>query len=833
MDVVLRDIRFAFRQLRKNPLFASIIVLTLALGIGANAAIFALLDQVLLRSLHVSEPEQLVVLDAPGPNSGSTHSHLDSAAPLSYPMFQDLSERSHGVFSGVLAYYYSTVDVSVRGETQEARGTLVSGGFFDVLGLRPALGRLFTDDDNKTPGAHPVVVLANAYWRKRFGSDGGVVGRTILVNGQPMVVVGVAPKDFNGLEVGRSEDVYVPLMMQRQIVPNIGDALPQRRVFWLSVLARLQRGTSLAQAKARINVVYHQILQDEAKTFETQSAGFRARFVAKTLSVLPGARGVSDLRSHSEVTLLVLMGMVALVLFIACANVANLLLARSSARRREIVLRLALGASRGRLVLQLVVESLVLSLLGGLAGLVVSSRITGLLLQVLPDGGGTLSSEPDFRIGLFALGVSILTGLAFGIGPALQSTKSDLFGTLRQEAGNLMGGIEHLRLRKALVVGQVALSLLLLMGAGLFARSLHNLRSLDPGFKPQNLLTFTVNPSLLGYDDQRGNALLRRIQDDLLAEPGVVSASMAGVGLMTDSDDSSTVIVEGYEPKELEDMNPNFNQVGTGFFRTLGIPLLQGREFGASDAAGSPRVALVNETFARYFFKDRNPVGRKFGLKRNGLLDTTIVGLVRDGKSASLKEPPRRFAYLPIAQVPQFAQVTFYVRSEGSVLPLESGIRRLVRGAEPALPVADMKTMSDQMGESLIVERMTTTLSAAFGLLATALAALGLYGVISYAVSRRTREIGIRMAIGAQRGTVVTLIMTEVGILTGLGVILGLPSGLGCSTALRSQLFGLAPGDPLTTLIATLFLVSTSLVAGYLPARRASRVDPMVALRHE
>jgi predicted permease len=835
MEGLIGDLRYAVRQLAKSPLFTGIVVLTLALGIGANAAIFSLMDQILFRELPVAEPDRLVILDAPGPNQGSRHqpSNLD---PISHPMFEDFRDRGTP-FAGVMAYFPADVHVSANGEIERAIGLLVSGSYFDVLGVKPAIGRLLTPDDDRQPGGHPVAVLSYGYWQRRFAADPGIVGKTVLVNGHPMTVLGVSARGFNGVEVGSSAEVFVPLMMQEQVIP-IWKALGERRVCWLTAMARLKPGVSIEQAKAAVNVQYRQILADEIQKIETKSETFRKRFAEKTLELLPGARGHSDLRTDSQTTFFVLMGMVGLVLLIACANVANLLLARASTRQREVAVRLAMGARRGVLVRQFLVESVLLALLGGLAGLVVSSWAGSLILRALPSEATaqTLSSDPDLRVAGFALALALFTGLVFGLVPAIQATRPDLFTSLRTEAGSVMGAAGPLRFRKALVVAQVALSLLLLIGAGLFTRSLHNLRSLDPGFKPESLLAFSVNPSLEGYDDARRAALLGRIQDDLAAEPGVVSTSLAEVALMSNSDSSSTVVVEGYESKDGENMNPNFNTLAPDFFRTMGIPLRAGRDFGLQDAADAPKVAIVNQAFVNYFYKgkpEQDAIGRTFKLGRREKESLTIVGVVQDGKAANLTEETRRFVYLPYPQVTNLGDVTYYVRTHADLEALSGRIRSVVRAADPGLPVTDMKTMKAQISESLFVERMTAALSAAFGLLATALAALGLYGVMSFAVARRTREIGIRMALGAERRKVLALVMAEVVTLAVVGIALGLPAAWAFGRAISAQLFGLSPHDPVTALTATVTLLGVALTAGFIPARRASRVDPMVALRYE
>ncbi|HZM49563.1 MAG TPA: ABC transporter permease, partial [Vicinamibacteria bacterium] len=566
MDELRINIRYALRSFAKNPAFTAVVVLTLALGIGANTAIFSLMDQVLLRLLPVKDPNRLVILQGPGPFSGRASSHSNTLHVLSHPMFEHLRDQST-VFSGVLAEFTASIHLGEGGQTDDVHGDLVSGTYFETLGLQPALGRLFTRDDDRVPGGHPIVVLGHGFWTRRFAADRGIVGRSLRVNDTPMTVIGVAPPGFHGIEVGESVDVYVPLAMQQQVLPTWPRALGDWRTRWLTVMARLEDGVSAPQATASVNVLYGQLLREDLATVKTPSDRFRIAFLQKRLRLDPGGRGTSGLRDNAETPLLVLMGMVGLVLLIACANVANLLLARASSRQKEVALRLALGASRGRLVRQLLVESVVFSLAGGALGIAFAAWTGTLLLRALPSeqAARVLTADPDLRVTLFALALAMITGTVFGLIPALQSTRPQLAPTLKSESAAVMGGTAPFRFRKALVVAQVALSLLLLIGAGLFTRSLGNLRSLNPGFEAERLLTFTVDPSLNGYDSARRLALFKRLQDDFAAEPGVKTVSLAENALMTSNDSSSTIRVEGYEAKEEEDMNPNFNSVGPEF----------------------------------------------------------------------------------------------------------------------------------------------------------------------------------------------------------------------------------------------------------------------------
>jgi len=833
MDALRLDLRYAIRGLFKSPGFTLIVVLTLALGIGANTAIFSLMDQVLMRLLPVRDPGRLVVLDAPGPTEGTTHNNSDTRTPISHPTYLELRDGSP-VFDGLLAHWPAPVHLGARGRTEEAKADLVSGNYFDVLGLLPAAGRLLTPEDDRVAGGHPVVVLGHGYWARRFGSDPAIVGGSVLLNGKPMEVVGVAPAGFKGVEIGDSIDLYVPLAMQPIAIPTWKeDTLTSRRVMWLTPIARLRPGVSLEEATAGVNVVYHRILEEDIDGMKGASSAFREEFLQKKLVLLPAARGTSELRTHARVALLVLMAMVGLVLLIACANVANLLLARATSRRKEVAIRLALGAGRARLVRQFLVESVLLSVLGAAAGLVVSAWTTDLLLGAIPDASAAnaFSANPDLRVALFAFSLSLVTGVLFGLVPALQSTRPDLFPTLKSESGSLMGGAGPLRFRKGLVVAQVGLSLLLLIGAGLFTRSLGKLMAIDPGFDEDNLLAFTVDPSLNGYDELRRSALYDGIRSQIAAEPGVRSVSMSEIGLMTGDGASSNFSAEGHDSIEGESNSSSHVGVGAGYFRTLGIPLLSGRGVAESDAATAPKVAVVNEAFARKFFGGRNPVGFRMAFGKTTKLDIEIIGLVQDGLTRSMRETPMPFAYLPIAQESNVGEMTFYVRHAGSAEALPGRLRTIVASIDPGLPLTNLKTMRTQVRESLLLEQVEAFLSGAFGLLATLLAGLGLYGVMSYAVTLRRREIGIRIALGAERSHVLALVLKEVAVLTAAGVALGLAGGYGLGRVIESQLYGMTSNDPLSFGLATAILLGAALLAGYVPAMRASRVDPITALR--
>jgi len=626
----------------------------------------------------------------------------------------------------------------------------------------------------------------------------------------------------------------VPMMMKAQMTPTWND-LDNRRSRWLTVIGRLKPGMSREQAAVQMNVIYRRINEQEVKEIKTSSSTFAQRFVAKRLELLPGGRGLSDLRSRFSTPLAVLMSMVGVVLLIACANVANLLLARTTARRKEIVLRLALGAGHGRIIRHQLAESLLLAGGGAIVGALLAWWTGSLLLAALPGdpASQTLSATPDLRVLGFTLGLALATALVFSLAPAVHAARASVNATLKEEGGSVMGGGRQARVRQALVVAQVALSMVLLAGAGLFARSLHNLTSVDPGFEVDSILTFSLDPTLSGYTQERTTALFKELQDALGAVPGVRTVSMAEVGMLTGNNWSMTVRVDGYQAKEDENMNPSVDGVAPRFFSTIGVPLVSGREFTEKDVAGAPRVAILNETMAKYYFGSGNAIGRRLGFGGGKPTDVEVVGVVRDIRNQQLRDAPVRFLYIPYAQDSSVTQLTYYVRAAGDPSAAALAVRQTVQRLDSNLPIADMKTMEAQVGESLFVERMVAVLSVAFGGLATVLAAVGLYGVMAYAVARRTREIGIRMALGAERGRVLRMVLTEVALMASGGVALGLIAAVFATRKVQAQLFGLSPSDPAVLVGATGLLLFVAMAAGFGPARRATTIDPNVALRGE
>lgn len=835
METLLQDLRYALRTLIKNPGFAAIAVLTLALGLGANTAIFSLTDQILLKTLPVQRPDELVVLRADGPKSGRVSTDGDAANSFSYPMYTQLRDNND-VFAGLLARFPVSLSVSGEGQTERADGELVSGNYFDVLGVVPALGRVFTQEDDQIPGASPIVVLSHGYWARRFGGSADILNKSLVVNGQPMTVVGVSRAGFMGVQIGQTPDVFIPMMMKKQITPT-WDGLKEHKDFWLAILGRLKPGLTAKQAEAAFGPAYRGILEAELPLMGKWSAETQQRFLDQKLQMTPGAQGRLILQRDAEAPLLVLLGMVGLVLLIACGNVANLLMARGASRQREIAIRMAVGAGRFRLIRQFLVESLLLSVLGSVVGLIVAAWTLGLLVASIPASVGALGLSPelDLRMLGFNLALALLTGLLFGLAPAFRATRLNLEATLREQGSSVSGSLSQVRFRKGLVVSQIVLTTVLLVGAGLFARSLSNLKQLDLGVRAEQLVTFTIAPEQNGYTPVRSIALFDQLRESLAGLPGVTSVSAAEIPVFTDSNSGSNVTVEGYQPQNDEEMNVNQNYVGPNYFSTLGIPLIGGREFNNGDAANSMKAAVVNETMARRFFAGREAVGAHFAFGAGDKVhpDIQIVGVVKDSKHGSVREKSRPFVYIPYSQEKTVGRLTFYVKTQQGIGQMASTLRREVQRLDGNLPVFELKTLEQQIEESLFADTFLTSLSLSFALLAAVLAVIGLYGVMAYTVTRRTREIGIRMALGATRGSVSWLILREVVVLAAIGLIVGLPAAYALGHVTESLLYGVKVSDPIVFAGAALLLSSGTLLGGYLPARKAAATDPLKALRCE
>lgn len=823
-----KDIRYALRILRKSPGFTAAAVLSLALGIGINTAVFSLINAVLLRTLPVKNPEQLVVFN-----------HRND---FSYPMYQDLRD-GNTVLAGLLCRFTIPASMSAEGQTERISAELVSGNYFQVLGVDALIGRTLMPDDARVPGAQPVVVLSDAFWRRRFGSDPGVVGKTIRLDGHPMTVVGITPAGFQGTEVGVSPDVRVPITMVRALLPDLSaeSGMNDRGWGWLDLVGRLKDGVSRAQAESALNSFYVHAREDEVRgVFKDLPASDKARVLAETLRLEPGSRGVSDLRETFSRQLWVLMAAVSVVLLIACMNVACLLLARAMARQREIAVRLALGASRLRVVRQLITESVILVLIATAASLIIARWGSQLLAGFLPETRlpVALNVEPDLRVLAFAAIVSLAAGILFGLAPALQLTRSAVAPALKAQA-SLSGLRGSLTLRKVLTIAQVALSLLLLEGAGLFVRTLRNLKAVDIGYDRENVLLLELVPLLNGYSNDRSTRFFEQVIERVNQLPGVRSASIGSMGLLGPGLRIEGVRAEGENTPRAEG-GGWINSVSPRYFETLKVPLLLGRSFTAHDTKSASKVAIVNQTLERRFFGAGKAVGRHVVV--GDVSDIEIVGIVRDSKYKDVREEPRNVVpvhgeppnvvYLPFEQS-VVEQMTLYVRTVGDPARVTAAIRREVRAVDVNVPIYNVRTLAAQLDESLSQERLVATLSSWFGAFALLLASIGLYGVLAYSVTRRTNEIGLRMALGAERRGVIWMVLREALLLVGMGVALGVPLALALARSVSSLLYGLEATDALTISAAVALLFVVAATASYLPARRASRVDPMIALRYE
>jgi predicted permease len=830
-------LKLALRTLAKSPFVTAVAVLSLALGIGANTAIYSLFDQMLLRALPVQDPGQLVNLGAPGPKPGSQSCNQagDCEQVFSYPMFRDL-ERAETGFSGVAAHRVFGANLAYEGQTISTQGMLVSGSYFPVLGMRPALGRLLRPQDDQVIGGHFVTVLSHSYWTTQLGSDPDVLNRQIVINGHAMTIVGVAARNFLGTTLGSRPDVFVPISMRGQMARG-WDEFENRRSYWAYVFARLEPGVSIEQASTQANAVYRSIVNElEAPLQEGMSEPTMERFRAKELTVEPGRRGQSSLHGNVRTPLIMLLSITAVVLLIACANIANLLLAQGAKRGQEMAIRGSLGASRSRLVSQLLVDSCVLALLGGVASLLVAHwtlRIIGTGLP--PEAVGTLQLSLSPRMALFAGAVSIFTGFLFGLYPALHATRRDLMTLIRSGSGQPSGARAAARFRASLVTAQIALSMALLLAAGFFIKSLANVSRIDLGLDTQNLIAFTLSPQLNGYEPEASLALFERAEEELRAMPGVTGVSAAMIPVLTGSNWGTDVSVEGFESGPDIDDNARFNVVWSGYFRTMGIPLVAGREFTPADNQAGQQVAIVNEVFARKFgLEPRESVGKWMSTRdQSDELDIQIVGLIGDAKYSDVKQETQPLFFTPYHQRDGLGTITFYVRTAGDPVSVMRAIPDAIGRLDANLPVEDLKTLDQQVRESVYGDRIVSMLSTAFAVLATVLAAIGLYGVLAYTVAQRTQEIGLRMALGADSPRVRGMVLWQVGRMTLIGGILGILAGLGLGRAARSLLYGMEGNDPIVVVAVAGLLACVALGAGYLPAVRASRVDPMQALRYE
>jgi predicted permease len=835
----MSGLKFAFRTLFRTPFVTGVAILSLALGIGANAAIFSLFDQLLMKSLPVQEPQQLVNITAPGPMHGSTSCNDagDCQAIWSYPMFKDLENAAPNSLVGIAAHRLFGTSLSYDGLATTGRGVLVSGRYFELLGVQPALGRLLQPMDAEVIGEPYVAVLNHGYWERELGADPSILNKTLIINGQPMTVVGVAPRGFQGTTPGANPDVFVPITMRSLMTPG-WDQFDNRRNYWAYLFGRLQPGVELEGARAELNAIYSGIINEvEADLNSHMSEQTMAQFRGKEIILDRGNRGQSNLHRDAKTPLNLLFAVTGVVLLIACANIANLLLARGARRASEMAIRGSLGASRRQLLSQLLLESVVLALMGGVGSLLVASWTLSALSTLLPPEASefvNLTLQPS--VVMFAAAMSVGTGLIFGMYPAIHSTRLDLATVMKDNSAKSSGTRTAARFRSTLVVGQIALSMALLVSAGLFLKSLVNVNRVDLGVETSNTITFFVSPELIGYDRPMAQQLFRRMEEELGAIPGVTGVTAALVPILGGSNWGTDVSVQGFESGPDVDSNSRMNVVGPGYFSTLGMPLIAGREFTNSDVMDAPEVAVVNEQFLQKFGLTReNAVGSFMATNgsNSDSLNIQIVGLVQNAVYSSVTNDIPPLFFTPYPQRTGLGYLTFYVKTGNDPLAAVGAIRDVVSRLEPNLPIEDVKTFEDQVQESVSLERMISTLAAAFALLATLLASVGLYGVLAYTVAQRTREIGLRMALGADGTRVRKMVLSQMLRMTVVGAILGLLAASWIGGAAESLLYGMSGRDPLVMVASLILLSGIGLAAGYLPALRASKVDPMRALRHE
>jgi predicted permease len=828
------NVRHSIRTLAKSPFVSGVAILSLALGIGANSAIFSLFNEMLLEPLPVVQPGQLVNLSAPGPIIGTNNScNLagDCGAIFSYPMFRDLQKANTG-FSGIAAHVLFGANVAYQGVTVNGDGLEISGSYFPVLGLKPALGRLIGPQDDTPIGQNFVTVLSYGFWTSQLGGSSSVIGRNIVVNGKSMEIVGVAARGFEGTTLGAQPKLFVPMSMHAEMESGSKD-LEQRDSYWVYLFARLKPGVSMAQAKASINAVYTPILSEvEAPLATGMSDSTLKRFKAKLITVEEGRRGQSSLHAETETPLVLLFCITGIVLLIACANIANLLLARGAGRSMEMAVRLSLGARRGQIIAQLLTESVLLAIIGGIASLFVANWTLSVITSLMP-----MEMSSDLHVSLsgttigFAALLSIATGFVFGLFPAFHSTRTELASAMRDAGGKQTAVKSAARFRTSLVTAQIALSMSLLMAAGLFAKNLKNVSAVDLGLKIDHVTKFAIAPVLNGYEPARSRILFGQVLDELAAIPGVTGVTSARVPILQ-GNWGSNVNVEGVQRGPDNDSHASYNEISADFFRVMGIPMLSGREFTRADALGRPKVAIVNEAFARKLQLGRDAVGKHMSQGADAL-DMEIVGLVKDSRYQSAKQKIPPVFYFPYMQDSTLGANRFYVRSGMDPSVVMRAIPGVIKKLDPNLPVADLITLERQVKDNVFLDRMISTLSAAFAALATLLAAIGLYGVLAYSVALRTREIGVRMALGANGGEVQAMVLKQVAVMTAIGAGLGLAGALALGNLAQSLLYEMKGWDPLVMLLSMVAFTAVAFGAGFLPALRASRIDPMQALRQE
>ncbi len=836
MQLLLQDLRYALRQLRRNPGFALVAVTTLALGIGANTAVFSIFDQVMLRNLPVRDPNALVLLSEHSEaEAGGLHSHGDNKLYFSYPGYRLLQAHSP-VFAGVLGSAPTMLAIAGPDHTEQTWGELVSGNYFDVLGMRPALGRLLTPADDAARAGSPYTVLSYAYWQSRFGGNPAILDTTLHLNGQPFQVIGVAAPGYTGLSPEETPALFVPMSMQTALGGR-KDFLDDPNQRWMNVLARLKPGVSQAQAEAAMAPIWRSIRQSGLQQVHHRSARFDQKYMDSHLFVRSGSQGLPMLRDDFGTPLIALMGMVLAVLLIACGNVANLLLVRGAGRRREMAVRGALGATARQLFRQSLLEGLVLGACAAALGAAIGQLGAHLLISSIPaetEVTGALSAQLDLRVLAFTVLLTLVTTLLFSLAPAFAGARVDLTTALHQQSSAVRGGGS--RLRSILVSAEVMLSLVLLVVASLFAHTLYNMQGVQPGFRADHLLTFDVNAKLLGRDASATRAEYQRLEEALRQQPGVRSVAYSSVSLLSGNSQGGDVSIAGYVPRPGEDLDMDMDTVSPDFFSTMRIPLLAGRTFATSDHFGGHKVGIISQSFAsRYFGSPRGALGHVFcfNCPDSTRPDTEIVGVVPDVKTDDLRDLPAPFFYLPSDQSDEARPASFYLHTTQDPAAAADTIRHAVATVDPNLPIRNLESMQSHIANGLFQDRLISNLSIAFGALAALLAALGLYGALAYSVAQRTQEIGIRMALGADRGQVVRLVMRQVLRMAGAGILLGLPLSMALARLLKSQLYGVSGSDPGVFVSVVVALTLLALLAGLIPARSAASIEPMRALRTE
>jgi predicted permease len=811
-------------------------VLTLALGVGANTAIFSLLDQALLRSLPVRAPEQLVILSAPGKawEGSSSDNGAGAEKSFSYPMYRDLRDRSTP-FNGLIATAPSQVGIARNGASELAKAEIVSGNYFSVLGVPAAKGRLLAPADDTTAGSNPVIVLSFNYWKTHLGADAGAVGQTLSINGQPFQIIGISAPEFQSAVWGQVPDVFIPMSMLDQVIPGEGSYLQNHKARWMNIVGRLKAGETPERAQVIMAPLWHALRAEELKALGTKSPRFVDDFLTRSkLEVLPGSKGLSYDRNTLQKPLLAVMGMALLVLLIAAVNVASLLLVRAAARVREFSMRYALGANARRVVQQLLLEGVLIGIAGGAAGLLIAPICIRVLLHRLdPDTATAFSTTLDGRLLVFNFAISLAVSVLFSLAPAVQLIRPDIVNALKQQTSTAAGGT--LSFRRLIVSLQVGLSVLLLVGSGLFVRTMQNLRRVDTGFNASHLITFHIDPLLSGYQQEKVPVLQQHVLDAMATLPGVRAVGATDDQVLADNDHGGNVTVEGYTPPPEEDFDVEVPSVSAGYFHAMQVPLVAGRIFIEDDTTTHPLVAIVNESFVKHYFSGPAvAVGRRVARGAGNHLEyMTIVGVARDTKHRDLRAPAPPTLFTPLRQQKTVDQLYLYLRTTAPPEQTFAIVRQAMKQIDPGLAVDAMRTMDDQIETTLSNERMIELLAISFGLLATILAGVGLYGVLAYSTAQRTREIGIRIALGSSRLGVSRLVLMDVLRLVGIGIAVAIPCSVLLSRLLRSQLFGVSTADPFILGAVMLLIALVALVAAIVPARRASTVDPTIALRAE